>query len=72
MSRQTLFRRFLRHPGRVGALWPSSPSLCRMMVSRIGVEQAKLVVELGPGTGVITPGNHPDASGWGAFHGGGA
>ncbi len=54
MSRQTLFRRFLRHPGRVGALWPSSPSLCRMMVSRIGVEQAKLVVELGPGTGVIT------------------
>lgn len=54
MSRQTLFRRFLRHPGRVGALWPSSPSLCRMMVSRIGVEEAGLVVELGPGTGVIT------------------
>lgn len=54
MSRQTLFRRFLRHPGRVGALWPSSPSLCRMMVSRIGVEEADLVVELGPGTGVIT------------------
>lgn len=54
MSRQTLFRRFLRHPGRVGALWPSSPSLCRMMVSRVGVEEAGLVVELGPGTGVIT------------------
>ena len=54
MSRQTLFRSFLRHPGRVGALCPSSPSLCRMMVSRIGVERAALVVELGPGTGVIT------------------
>ncbi len=54
MSRQTLFRCFLRHPGRVGALWPSSPSLCRMMVSWVGVEEAGLVVELGPGTGAIT------------------
>ncbi len=49
-----LFRRFLQHPTRVGALCPSSSSLCRMIASEIGVEEAELVVELGPGTGVIT------------------
>ncbi len=54
MSNPSLFLRFLRHPGRVGALCPSSPALCRMMVCNTGVEQAGLVVELGPGTGVIT------------------
>ncbi len=49
-----LFRRFLQHPTQVGALCPSSAALCRTITSKIGVEEAELVVELGPGTGAIT------------------
>lgn len=45
---------FLRSPGSVGALWPSSPSLARAMVRASGVRGAECVVELGPGTGAFT------------------
>ena len=54
MRQSVLLQRFLRHPAQVGALWPSSRALCRTTVSEIGVETAHQVVELGPGTGVIT------------------
>lgn len=54
MKQAVLLSRFLRHPTQVGALWPSSRGLCRTIVSGIGVEHASQVVELGPGTGVIT------------------
>lgn len=54
MSKNVLFRRFLRNPVRVGALCPSSRGLCRMMVSHVGMDSAGVIVELGPGTGVIT------------------
>ena len=54
MGKAVLFKRFLQHPTQVGALCPSSCALCRAMASEIGVENAGLVVELGPGTGVIT------------------
>ncbi|WP_294505231.1 rRNA adenine N-6-methyltransferase family protein [uncultured Victivallis sp.] len=54
MSKNVLFRRFLRNPVQVGALCPSSRGLCRMMVSHVGMESAGVIVELGPGTGVIT------------------
>lgn len=50
----SLFWKFLRHPLQVGACCPSSPALCREITSAIGIENAALVVELGPGTGVIT------------------
>ena len=54
MSKNVLFRRFLRNPVQVGALCPSSRALCSTMVSEIGVDTADVIVELGPGTGVIT------------------
>ncbi len=54
MIQPVLFKRFLQHPGQVGALCPSSRTLCRTIASGIGVENARVVVELGPGTGVIT------------------
>lgn len=50
----SLFLKFLKHPRQVGACCPSSPALCREITSHIGVENASLVAELGPGTGVIT------------------
>ena len=49
-----LFREFLKHPLRVGACCPSSPALCREITSDIDLENAGMVAELGPGTGVIT------------------
>jgi len=52
---QTLFvRQFLRHPMQVASLVPSSRFLMRRIVTAAAVDQAALVVELGPGTGGTT------------------
>jgi len=45
---------FVRDPGAVGAVAPSSLTLARAMVDDMGLEQARVVVELGPGTGAFT------------------
>jgi phosphatidylethanolamine/phosphatidyl-N-methylethanolamine N-methyltransferase len=50
----SILTEFLRHPLLTGAIAPSSPALARMMTDGIGLEQARTVVELGPGTGVFT------------------
>jgi phosphatidylethanolamine/phosphatidyl-N-methylethanolamine N-methyltransferase len=48
------FKVFLRAPSLTSAIMPSSPWLAERMVADIGLEQAKVVVELGPGTGAFT------------------
>lgn len=48
-------RRFLRKPGRVGAVAPSSSRLGEMVADWAGIEKADVVVEYGPGTGAMTP-----------------
>jgi phospholipid N-methyltransferase len=45
---------FLRDPRHVGAVAASSPHLAREICSHIGLETARRVVELGPGTGAFT------------------
>jgi phospholipid N-methyltransferase len=45
---------FLRSPGSVGALWPSSPFLAKAMVRASEIHKAGNVLELGPGTGAFT------------------
>jgi phospholipid N-methyltransferase len=50
----TFLRGFLRSPRQVGSIVPSSPWLVRALVGAAPVEQAKVVVEFGPGTGVMT------------------
>ena len=50
----TFLREFLRHPGMVGAVAPSSPLLAREMVLQAGVREASTIVEFGPGTGAFT------------------
>lgn len=45
---------FLRNPGRVGALCPSSRWLARAIIAGADLAAAETVVELGPGTGVFT------------------
>lgn len=47
-------RGFLRNPAQVGSVIPSSPQLERRLVREARVEDARMVVELGPGTGGTT------------------
>ncbi|MFA7231608.1 MAG: rRNA adenine N-6-methyltransferase family protein [Victivallaceae bacterium] len=54
MKKSLLFKQFLKNPNKIGSLYPSSSALCRAMISGIDIESAAHVVELGPGTGVIT------------------
>ncbi|MEV4760925.1 methyltransferase domain-containing protein [Micromonospora sp. NPDC049559] len=50
----SIIREFVRHPFRTGAVAASSRWLARAMTDGLGLEQARVVVELGPGTGAIT------------------
>jgi phosphatidylethanolamine/phosphatidyl-N-methylethanolamine N-methyltransferase len=45
---------FLRRPQQVGSVIPSSRYLERRVIERAGVQNAQMVVELGPGTGGTT------------------
>jgi phospholipid N-methyltransferase len=53
-DRWVFFKENLRSQRTVGALAPSSPSLTRAMLDEAEVEQARVIVEFGPGTGVFT------------------
>lgn len=48
------FKGFLDHPERVGSVVPSSRFLEKRIVDTAGIRSARLVVELGPGTGGTT------------------
>lgn len=45
---------FLKNPGKVGAIAPSSPELAAQMLSGIRPDDNNVVLELGVGTGAIT------------------
>jgi phospholipid N-methyltransferase len=47
-------RNFLKHPKMLGSLIPSSRFLIQEVLSRINWEQARVLVEYGPGVGTIT------------------
>ncbi len=53
-DRRKFFKEFLRRPHDVGAVLPSSDDLGRVIVSGVGLEKARAIAELGPGTGVFT------------------
>lgn len=46
--------RWMRNPLSVGAIAPSGPGLCRSMARAAGAAPGRRIVELGPGTGVMT------------------
>jgi len=52
--KHTIFGQFFSNPIRTGAICASSPELSRLITKDIGIERAKSVVELGPGTGAVT------------------
>jgi len=54
MAAMSITTEFLRRPLTTGAVAASSRRLAHAMTEGIGLEQARLVVELGPGTGVFT------------------
>ncbi|MBK9129946.1 MAG: SAM-dependent methyltransferase [Phycisphaerales bacterium] len=45
---------FVRKPGTVGAVWPSSPRLAQALAGDLGLRPGDVVVEYGPGTGPMT------------------
>ena len=61
----TFLKNFIQHPTAVGAISPSSQVLARTMIDWVDWENARGVVEFGPGTGVFTEAIqqalHPDA-----------
>lgn len=48
------FKVFLRAPALTSAIVPSSPWLAERMIEHVRLEDAKVVVEIGPGTGAFT------------------
>ncbi len=42
------------HPRQMGTVWPSSRTLARAMVRRLPADNGLPILELGPGTGVVT------------------
>ncbi|ENQ3105873.1 Phospholipid N-methyltransferase [Bacillus sp. 491mf] len=50
----TFLAEFIKHPKHIGAIAPSSKLLAKKMVDAIHFEDARYIVELGPGTGVFT------------------
>jgi len=48
------FGAFLKSPGSVGAVLPSSRYLAKALVGRLDLQPGELVVEYGPGTGPMT------------------
>jgi phosphatidylethanolamine/phosphatidyl-N-methylethanolamine N-methyltransferase len=54
MSHIKFLKSFIKKPGEVGAIMPSSRFLAQTIVSDIGIEKASAIVELGPGTGAFT------------------
>ena len=53
-ERRAFFQEFLRHPEQVGSVVPSSRFLEAKLVRIARIPSARLVVELGPGTGGVT------------------
>lgn len=47
-------RNFVKHPKMLGSLIPSSPFLINRLLRRVDWSKARVIVEYGPGVGVIT------------------
>ncbi|HEU5072359.1 MAG TPA: methyltransferase domain-containing protein [Verrucomicrobiae bacterium] len=43
-----------KYPRQMGTVWPSSPALAEAMASWLPASQNECILELGPGTGIVT------------------
>ena len=48
------FYEFLKSPGAIGSIYPSSKKLATCMAQQISLDEDRVVVELGAGTGIVT------------------
>lgn len=59
------FRQFVKHPGMIGSVIPSSAALVNRMLDQVNWHNTRLFVEYGPGVGTFTQAIldrlHPDA-----------
>lgn len=60
------FRQFVKHPGMIGSIIPSSQALVDAMLDQVDWHNTRLIVEYGPGVGTFTrpilDRLHPDAT----------
>jgi phospholipid N-methyltransferase len=60
------FRQFVKHPGMIGSVIPSSAALVNRMLDKVDWQNTRLFVEYGPGVGTFTQAIldrlHPDAT----------
>ncbi|MCT4606497.1 MAG: methyltransferase [Marinisporobacter sp.] len=54
MEVASFLRNYIRYPRMIGAICPSSRALAKKMMANIDFDNAKCIVEYGPGTGVFT------------------
>jgi phosphatidylethanolamine/phosphatidyl-N-methylethanolamine N-methyltransferase len=54
VSKKSFIKQFFREFSMVGAMFPSSRFLANKMLNHLPLKQSKVIVELGPGTGVFT------------------
>lgn len=54
MNKRQFLKKFLKEKKSVGAMTPSSIFLATKMLQRINFSEVEYIVELGPGTGIIT------------------
>lgn len=54
MTKRNFLKQFIQENKMVGSVIPSSRFLAKKMLKDTSIEQAKVVVEFGPGTGIIT------------------
>lgn len=54
MNRVEFFRGFVRNPRGVGYVVPSSRALARALIDASDIKNARVIVELGAGTGILT------------------
>ena len=54
MSAIQFLQQFVRRPGSIGAVSPSSRALADLLVDEAAIRNASFVIEFGPGTGAIT------------------
>lgn len=48
------FRQFMKHPGMIGSIIPSSAALVDSMLAGVDWQRTRLIVEYGPGVGAFT------------------
>ncbi|MDG1777585.1 MAG: rRNA adenine N-6-methyltransferase family protein [Crocinitomicaceae bacterium] len=53
-TKRNFIKQFFKNKNMVGAITPSSKFLGKKMLSKIDFNSAKIIIELGPGTGVFT------------------